>query len=80
VLRFITFTLLIFAVSAQVTDLQPGSSAELLKLSLFTYYSPSDDDAYLRPKILPRGPLRVRALVRVLCPRTGSPLRWRNPR
>ena len=28
-LRFITFTLLIFAVSAQVTDLQPGSSAEL---------------------------------------------------
>ena len=27
-----------------------------------------------------RGPLRVRALVRVRCPRTGSPLRWREPR
>ena len=27
-----------------------------------------------------RGPLRVRALVRVRCPRTGRPLRWRTPR
>src|SRR5208282_4762785 len=27
-----------------------------------------------------RGPLRVRALVRVRWPRTGSPLRWRTPR
>src|SRR3954468_7613204 len=27
-----------------------------------------------------RGPLRVRALVRVRWPRTGSPLRWREPR
>src|SRR5262245_1318427 len=27
-----------------------------------------------------RGPLRVRALVRVRCPRTGRPLRWRDPR
>src|SRR5690606_33802516 len=27
-----------------------------------------------------RGPLRVRALVRVRCPRTGSPRRWRRPR
>src|SRR5918994_7289787 len=27
-----------------------------------------------------RGPLRVRALVRVRCPRAGSPLRWRMPR
>src|SRR3954469_3710143 len=26
------------------------------------------------------GPLRVRALVRVRCPRTGRPLRWREPR
>src|SRR5688572_23702322 len=27
-----------------------------------------------------RGPLRVLALVRVRCPRTGRPLRWRWPR
>ena len=27
-----------------------------------------------------RGPLRVRALVRVRCPRIGKPRRWRNPR
>ncbi len=27
-----------------------------------------------------RGPLRVRALVCVRCPRAGSPRRWRNPR
>ena len=27
-----------------------------------------------------RGPLRVRALVRVRCPRTGSPFLWRTPR
>ena len=27
-----------------------------------------------------RGPLRVRALVRVRCPRTGRPRRWRTPR
>src|ERR1019366_1418266 len=26
------------------------------------------------------GPLRVRALVLVFCPRTGRPRRWRNPR
>src|ERR1700733_11837201 len=43
-----------------------------------------------RPQVLPggalsltaclRGPLRVRALVRVRCPRTGRPLRCRRPR
>jgi len=32
------------------------------------------------PAIAIRGPLRVRALVCVLCPRTGSPLRCRKPR
>jgi hypothetical protein len=31
------------------------------------------------PTVL-RGPLRVRALVWVRCPRTGSPRRWRIPR
>ena len=38
---------------------------------------------YLRTFFLPAtvflGPLRVRALVWVRCPRTGSPLRWRMP-
>ena len=32
------------------------------------------------PATVLRGPFRVRALVRVRCPRTGSPLRWRKPR
>ena len=37
-----------------------------------------DREAALR--IGRRGPLRVRALVRVRCPRTGSPCRCRRPR
>ena len=32
------------------------------------------------PATVLRGPLRVRALVWVRWPRTGSPLRWRRPR
>src|SRR5439155_1174296 len=39
------------------------------------------DVAFLRTAIAPRlGPLRVRALVCVRCPRTGSPRRCRSPR
>lgn len=37
-----------------------------------------DYSHYLR--IALRGPLRVRPLVRVRCPRTGKPRRWRIPR
>src|SRR5262249_43476183 len=37
--------------------------------------------AFFFPAMAPlRGPLRVRALVCVRCPRTGSPRRWRMPR
>src|SRR5437868_3005078 len=36
--------------------------------------------AFLRTPTVLRGPRRVRALVRVRCPRTGSPRRWRRPR
>src|SRR6185437_7982873 len=37
--------------------------------------------AFFLPAIVPlRGPLRVRALVWVRCPRTGSERRWRRPR
>src|SRR5512141_350471 len=35
---------------------------------------------FFAPAIAFRGPLRVRAFVRVRCPRTGRPLRWRVPR
>src|SRR5215510_2910489 len=35
---------------------------------------------FFLPAIVLAGPLRVRALVWVRCPRTGSPLRWRRPR
>src|SRR5438445_935707 len=36
--------------------------------------------AFLRTPTVLRGPRRVRALVRVRWPRTGSPRRWRSPR
>src|SRR3990170_3363097 len=35
---------------------------------------------FLRPPMARFGPRRVRALVRVRCPRTGMPRRWRSPR
>lgn len=35
---------------------------------------------FFLPATVLRLPLRVRLLVRVRCPRSGSPLRWRNPR
>ena len=35
---------------------------------------------FFLPAIGRAGPLRVRAFVWVRWPRTGSPLRWRNPR
>src|SRR5574343_464556 len=35
---------------------------------------------YFLPAMALRGPLRVRALVRVRWPRQGRPLRWRRPR
>src|SRR5690606_30909528 len=40
------------------------------------------DTPYLRPRpaTVLRTPRRVLALVRVLCPRTGKPRRWRMPR
>ena len=38
------------------------------------------DQAFFLPAIGLAGPLRVRALVCVRWPRTGSPLRWRRPR
>src|SRR5437764_6801598 len=41
------------------------------------YFVTPLDSATVRPFF---GPLRVRAFVRVRCPRTGSPLRWRTPR
>src|SRR3954462_14311144 len=42
-----------------------------------TYFFP----AFFLPAACMRlGPLRVRALVFVFCPRTGSPRRWRRPR
>src|SRR6202035_4924314 len=40
-------------------------------------YSPN---YFFLPAIDLAGPLRVRALVWVRCPRTGSPRRWRRPR
>src|SRR6266852_2100053 len=36
--------------------------------------------AFFRTPTVLRGPRRVRALVRVRCPRTGRPRRWRRPR
>lgn len=38
------------------------------------------DGAFFLLAMVLRGPLRVRALVRVRCPRTGRLLRWRMPR
>src|SRR5699024_1839254 len=35
--------------------------------------------AFFLPAMVFLGPLRVRALVLVRCPRTGSPRRWRRP-
>src|SRR5579863_223859 len=35
---------------------------------------------FLPATCMRRGPLRVRALVLVFCPRTGRPRRWRIPR
>ena len=40
----------------------------------------SNPYSYFLPAIALRGPLRVRALVRVRWPRTGKPLRCRRPR
>src|SRR5690606_18774242 len=37
-------------------------------------------DYFFREAAARRGPLRVRALVRVRCPRTGRPRLWRMPR
>src|SRR5690606_9121470 len=37
-------------------------------------------DYFFREAAARRGPLRVRALVRVRCPCTGRPRRWRMPR
>src|SRR3954453_10931794 len=42
-------------------------------------YLPASLTPFL-PATVFRGPLRVRALVRVRWPRTGRPLRWRRPR
>jgi hypothetical protein len=39
-----------------------------------------DADFFLLATVPRRGPLRVRALVWVRCPRTGSPRRCRRPR
>lgn len=36
--------------------------------------------AFFLPATVLRLPLRVRELVRVRCPRSGKPLRWRKPR
>src|SRR4051812_29421172 len=49
-------------------------------LYAFYGYLPAGLGAAARAGMPLRGPLRVRALVWVRCPRTGSPLRWRRPR
>src|SRR6266446_5741899 len=48
-----------------------------LSLSLLCYLGVG---AVFLPATVRRGPLRVRALVRVRCPRTGRLRRWRKPR
>src|SRR5579875_3367958 len=42
--------------------------------------APAGDAFARRAPTVFRGPLRVRAFVRVRCPRTGRPRRWRWPR
>src|SRR5712691_11374774 len=49
----------------------------VLSLSLLCYLGVG---AVFLPATVRRGPLRVRALVRVRCPRTGRLRRWRKPR
>ena len=51
----------------------------IVVLPLMVYGYPLDG-AFFLPAIVLRGPLRVRAFVRVRCPRTGNCLRCRSPR
>src|ERR1700716_3347392 len=50
--------------------------ARAARLSAMAYFFAA---AFLRPATVLRGPLRVRALVRVRWPLTGKPRRWRIP-
>src|SRR5581483_7165731 len=50
---------------------QPQGRGQIRRYLLSTFFLPA---------MVLAGPLRVRALVCVRCPRTGRPLRWRRPR
>src|SRR5262245_8732060 len=54
----------------------------LAPLAMLCLASPSHflTGGFFLPATVRTGPLRVRALVWVRCPRTGSPRRWRSPR
>src|SRR5213078_2199071 len=54
---------------------QPALQTETRRLAC--YFLPG---AFFLAIVARRGPLRVRALVCVRWPRTGSPRRWRSPR
>src|SRR5262249_25734653 len=58
--------------SLPILDPSPGSAGASPVPRLFGYF--------FLPAIGRAGPLRVRALVWVRCPRTGRPGRWRRPR
>ena len=53
-------------------------SSRLMQIILDGYFLPPV--RLPRPATVRRGPLRVRALVRVRWPFTGNPRRWRSPR
>src|SRR5580765_418800 len=66
-----TFFLTFFRARAAAAFLCEGCCA----ISSLDYFVTPLESATVRPFF---GPLRVRALVRVRCPRTGRPLRWRT--
>src|SRR4051812_43876541 len=53
----------------------PHGPGPLVPIKVFDYFRPG----FFLPATVRFGPLRVRALVRVRCPRTGRPRRWRMP-
>ncbi len=57
-----------------------GAGAAVLAIGFDPLFCPGLGRYFFLPAIGRAGPLRVRALVWVRWPRTGSPLRWRNPR
>src|ERR687883_428386 len=65
-----------------LTFLRTRAAAALLgAFAMIISLNPTTDlDYFFSAWAALRGPLRVRAFVRVRWPRTGRPLRWRSPR